>query len=63
MERDETIKKLQDQLEDAIRERVELKERYDALYKDLINTRQELSDVKRINERFLRIIENLAVQG
>lgn len=60
MESAEKIKKLQEQLEAEMRSRVELKESYDKLHKDYINARSELTEAKRINERFLNIIENLA---
>lgn len=56
---EEKIKELQAQLEKTFRERVELKDSYDRLCKDYVSSKNELQDARRLNERYLKIIENL----
>ena len=58
-DKDKKIKELQNQLENAFREKAESKENYDRLYKDYVTIKGNLQDEKRLNERYLSIIENL----
>ena len=59
MSENERIKELQAQLDKTFNEKCELKEKYDKLYADYVTTKGVLQDEKRLNERYLTIIENL----
>ena len=59
MPENERVKELQAQLDKTFNEKCELKEKYDKLYADYVTTKGVLQDEKRLNERYLTIIENL----